>query len=201
MRFGENLQKHIASGPGYPRCVLISCCVDICYKICTVLVDLYPFINIFARFKKQECKGYFTLDLYLFRALGILSICIMLYGIKASYQRDLYCFNNFRFSFYVYIILQTLYVFYLVVETILVDCAEQPMKYRIVTASVMLLLGGAIISVYNTFWVYILDLAGEALHEDGNRNYNDELKHSDPNIIFGANDENKKLIASPGSEF
>lgn len=200
MKFGETLDKQITTGPGYLKCVVISCCIDICYKSASILVHLYPFINIFQRFKNPKCQGYFALDLYINKLLGIFSICVMLYGIKSCCYRDLYSFNNFRFALYIYIILQTLYVFYLVLETVLVDCAEQTMKYRILTSIVMLLLGGLIIGLYNTFWLYILDLASEKLHEVGNRNYSDELKNSDPKVIFGEYDETEKLAKNNTSK-
>lgn len=187
---------------GYLTCIMVSCFVDITYKLLTIILNSHPFAQSVLKFKSKNCSAHNTLDLYLFSLLKIYSICVMFWGISSCRTKNLYSFNIFRCLFYIYLLVQILFLFFIVFKTVVSNCAPLKFKAKVAIGLLMLLVGIAILAIYTGVWLYFLNRANDFLQRDGNKEYNDELDSNSSAVEFrltngseGDADEKQRLKA------
>lgn len=163
---------------GYVTCVLITCFLDITYKIITIAFNIHPLAKTLVRFKSPNCKALYSVDLYLFTSMKLFSICVMLWGIKACITKNLYSFNTFRCLFYAYLFTQVVFLFFISTETIMSNCSKLKLKAKITIGLLMLLVGFVVLTIYAGIWLYYIDRANDFLQRDGNKEYNEEIDSS-----------------------
>jgi hypothetical protein len=148
---------------GYLTCVMITCFIDISYKIMTIILNIHPLTNAVVRFKSPNCRQLYSIDLYLFTILKIYSICVMFWGIKACISKNLYSFNSFRCLFYAYLVAQILFLGFICIETLTSNCSNLKLKERITIGFMMFLVGIILLTFYTGIWLYFLDRANDFL--------------------------------------